>query len=117
MGATDGARGTMALPRVANGGAGPTSLGAAYRLAQLGYAEFAVYERNDWVGGVAASVRDVAEFPWDVGGHVQFSHYEDFDLAMDATMGGDCLWHARIMGVDSRSFPPISVSTQHAPAA
>jgi protoporphyrinogen oxidase len=95
MGPTAGARGSLALPRGAIIGAGPTGLGAAYRLAQLGHADFTVYERDMWAGGLAASFRDAAGFTWDVGGHVQFSHYEDFDLAMDATMGKDWLSHER----------------------
>jgi protoporphyrinogen oxidase len=85
----------MTLPRIAIIGAGPTGLGAAYRLTQLGHADFTLYERNTWAGGLAASFRDSAGFTWDIGGHVQFSHYEDFDRAMDATMGGDWLSHER----------------------
>jgi protoporphyrinogen oxidase len=81
--------------RIAIVGAGPTGLGAAYRLAQLGHADFTVYERNTWAGGLAASFRDAAGFTWDIGGHVQFSHYEDFDVAMDATMGSEWLSHDR----------------------
>jgi protoporphyrinogen oxidase len=94
---SDGAptRGTVTLPRIAIIGAGPTGLGAAYRLAQLGHAEFTLYERNTWAGGLAASFRDAAGFTWDIGGHVQFSHYDAFDAAMDATMGGDWLSHQR----------------------
>src|SRR5688500_3856383 len=88
-------RGGLALPRIAIVGAGPTGLGAAYRLAQLGHSDFTVYERNTWAGGLAGSFRDAAGFTWDIGGHVQFSHYEDFDLAMDATMGSDWLSHDR----------------------
>lgn len=85
----------MAIPRIAIIGAGPTGLGAAYRLAQIGHADFKVYERNAWAGGLAASFRDAAGFTWDVGGHVQFSHYDDFDQAMDATMGTEWLSHER----------------------
>src|SRR5688500_6048527 len=83
----------MALPRIAIVGAGPTGLGAAYRLAQIGHADFTVYERNPWAGGLAASFRDAAGFTWDVGGHVQFSHYDAFDEVMDATLGADWLSH------------------------
>ena len=95
MTATADGRGVVTLPRIAIIGAGPTGLGAAYRLAQLGHADFTLYERNMWVGGLAASFRDDAGFTWDVGGHVQFSHYDDFDAAMDATMAGDWLSHQR----------------------
>jgi protoporphyrinogen oxidase len=87
--------GPTGLPRIAIIGAGPTGLGAAYRLAQLGHTDFTLYERNTWIGGLAASFRDPAGFTWDVGGHVQFSHYDEFDDAMDATMAGDWLSHER----------------------
>jgi protoporphyrinogen oxidase len=95
MGSTAAAGAGAGLPRIAIIGAGPTGLGSAYRLAQLGHADFTIYERNTWPGGLAASFRDAAGFTWDIGGHVQFSHYQDFDNAMDATMGGDWLSHAR----------------------
>ncbi|HEX8032118.1 MAG TPA: FAD-dependent oxidoreductase [Vicinamibacterales bacterium] len=85
----------MGVPRIAIIGAGPTGLGSAYRLAQLGHSNFTVYERNTWAGGLAASFRDDAGFTWDIGGHIQFSHYDEFDRAMDATMGGDWLSHQR----------------------
>lgn len=88
-------RGRDILPQIAIIGAGPTGLGAAYRLAQLGHADFTLYERHPWVGGLAASFRDAAGFTWDIGGHVQFSHYDEFDAAMDATMGSDWLSHQR----------------------
>lgn len=87
--------GGTGLPHVAIIGAGPTGLGAAYRLAELGHSDFAVYEQQAWAGGLAASFRDTAGFTWDIGGHVQFSHYQYFDAAMDATMGGDWLSHTR----------------------
>lgn len=95
MPSTAGARATTALSRIAIVGAGPTGLGAAYRLVELGHTEFTIYEQNAWPGGLAASFRDPAGFTWDVGGHVQFSHYAYFDQAMDAAMGGDWLSHER----------------------
>lgn len=60
-------------------GAGPTGLGAAQRLVELGYKNWAIYEKNNYVGGLAASFKDDRGFTWDVGGHVLFSHYEYFD--------------------------------------
>src|SRR5687768_15868415 len=36
-------------------GAGPTGLGAAYRLQELGYRNWAIYERNSYLGGLATS--------------------------------------------------------------
>ena len=38
-------------------GAGPTGLGAAYRLAELGHDDWDIYERADHVGGLASSYR------------------------------------------------------------
>jgi protoporphyrinogen oxidase len=70
-------------------GAGPTGIGAAYRLQELGYSNFVVLEANDYAGGLAASFVDDHGFTWDVGGHVQFSHYDYFDRAMDAALGAD----------------------------
>src|SRR5207302_1513351 len=57
-------------------GAGPTGLGAAYRLKELGYKNFHVYERSSHLGGLASSFTDSAGFTWDIGGHVMFSHYK-----------------------------------------
>lgn len=70
-------------------GAGPTGLGAAYRLQEQGYDNFVVLEANDYVGGLAASFVDDNGFTWDIGGHVQFSHYDYFDRAMDDALGAD----------------------------
>jgi protoporphyrinogen oxidase len=56
-------------------GAGPTGLGAANRLLELGHTNFHIYDRSGQVGGLAASYKDPQGFVWDVGGHVQFSHY------------------------------------------
>lgn len=68
-------------------GAGPTGLGAAYRLSELGANDFLVIDQSDHVGGLAASFKDDAGFTWDVGGHVQFSHYSYFDDLMNKALG------------------------------
>lgn len=81
--------------RIAIIGAGPTGLGAAWRLAELDVPNVTVYERESYAGGLAASFRDEAGFTWDVGGHVQFSHYGYFDRVMDRVMDGDWLHHER----------------------
>jgi len=60
-------------------GAGPTGLGSAYRLAELGYRHWDIYEKENQVGGLASSFKDQKGFTWDVGGHVIFSHYSYFD--------------------------------------
>ena len=64
-------------------GAGPTGLGAANRLAELGENDFLVLERHPYPGGLAASFTDAAGYTWDVGGHVVFSHYQAFDKLLD----------------------------------
>lgn len=63
-------------------GAGPTALGAGYRLRELGQHDFLLLEASGQVGGLATSYRDANGFVWDVGGHVQFSHYDYFDELM-----------------------------------
>ena len=70
-------------------GAGPTGLGAAYRLQELGYRDWEIYEADDHVGGLASSYVDEAGFTWDLGGHVMFSHYEYFDRLVDRMLGED----------------------------
>jgi protoporphyrinogen oxidase len=64
-------------------GAGPTGLGAAYRLHELGIDDFLVIDADEQVGGLAKSIRDPKGFTWDMGGHVQFSHYAYFDQVME----------------------------------
>src|SRR5688500_12874163 len=76
-------------------GAGPTGLGAAFRLKELGHSNFHVFDRNSQVGGLATSYRDEEGFTWDVGGHVQFSHYRYFDALMVAALGDRWLNHER----------------------
>lgn len=80
-------------------GAGPTGLGAGYRLQELGYRNWFCVEQADYPGGLSASFRDEKGFWWDVGGHVLFSHYEYFDRAFDSVMGGDYLTHQRSSGI------------------
>ena len=70
-------------------GAGPTGLGAAYRLKELGYHNFQIYERSPYIGGLASSFTDSAGFTWDIGGHVMFSHYKYYDDVFDTLMGND----------------------------
>jgi protoporphyrinogen oxidase len=68
-------------------GGGPTGLGAAYRLHELGYQNWALYERNNYVGGHASSHVDEKGFTWDEGGHVIFSHYPYFDQLVSTMLG------------------------------
>lgn len=76
-------------------GAGPTGLGAAQRLTELDHKNFVVYEKEATAGGLATSITDDAGFTWDIGGHVQFSHYKYFDDLMDSLMGDEWLIHER----------------------
>jgi len=70
-------------------GAGPTGLGAALRLLELGEPDFLLIEATATVGGLAGSVVDERGFTWDLGGHVQFSHYQKFDEYMALALGED----------------------------
>ena len=81
--------------RVVIFGAGPTGLGAAYRLKEHGHTNFHIYDRAGQVGGLATSHQDEQGFVWDIGGHVQFSHYRYFDDLMDRALGANWLDHER----------------------
>jgi protoporphyrinogen oxidase len=81
--------------RVVIVGAGPTGLGAAFRLAELGYEDFVVLDLAAGPGGLASSVVDAQGFTWDIGGHVQFSHYAYYDRAVDRAVAGQWLTHER----------------------
>ena len=60
-------------------GAGPCGLGAAKKLVENGRADWELLEGQGVPGGLAASFVDDNGFTWDIGGHVQFSHYDYFD--------------------------------------
>jgi protoporphyrinogen oxidase len=75
------------MTRIVILGAGPTGLGAAYRLQELGHTDWDIYERSDHVGGLASSFTDDKGFTYDVGGHVLFSHYPYFDALVERLLG------------------------------
>jgi len=75
-------------------GGGPTGLGAAYRLHELGYDNWVLYEKSNQLGGHATSHVDEHGFVWDEGGHVIFSHYPYFDRLIDKVLGKEV--HERI---------------------
>ena len=78
-------------------GAGPTGLGAALRAEESGLCNITLLEASDRPGGLAASYQDAAGFIWDLGSHLQFSHYEKFDEILDRALpdADDWLWHKR----------------------
>lgn len=75
--------------RIAILGAGPCGLGAAYRLRELGYDDFVVFDRQDSVGGLASSVTDSQGFVWDFGCHVLYSRSDYFNGVMDEVLAGE----------------------------
>lgn len=82
-------------PRILIIGAGPTGLGAAHRLEELGHANWTLLEAAPSAGGLASSVVDDQGFTWDLGGHVLFSHYRYFDALMERALGDAWLEHQR----------------------
>lgn len=100
-------------------GAGPTGLGAAHRLKELGITDFLVLEQAGLPGGLAASFTDEQGFTWDIGGHVQFSHYRYFDELMLKALGADgWLTHQRESWawMDGRFVPyPVQNNIRYLP--
>ena len=70
-------------------GAGPTGLGAGYRLRELGYDDWVILEADRRVGGLAGSVTDEEGFTYDIGGHVLFSDYPYYTALVDRMMGDE----------------------------
>jgi len=70
-------------------GAGPTGLGAAYRLRETGHEDFVVLEARNHPGGLASSERTANGFTYDIGGHVLFSHFRYFDELFDRMLAGE----------------------------
>lgn len=99
-------------------GAGPTGLGAAHRLREIGCGNYQVYERGASAGGLSASFADEAGFTWDIGGHVLFSHYDYFDRLMDDLLPGRWLEHEREswIRIRGRFVPyPLQLNLRHLP--
>jgi protoporphyrinogen oxidase len=76
-------------------GAGPCGLACARELDRLGFDRWRVFEREPTAGGHAGSVVDPEGFTWDLGGHVVFSHFGEFDALLDEIMGEDVHEHER----------------------
>jgi protoporphyrinogen oxidase len=84
-----------AEPKIVIIGAGPTGLGAAWRLHERGHDKWVICEAGDHAGGLASSVIDPQGFTWDLGGHVLFSHYPYFDDVMNRALGDAWVEHVR----------------------
>jgi protoporphyrinogen oxidase len=76
-------------------GAGACGLACAQELERLGHRDWAVYEQDSVAGGHAASLVDDCGFTWDMGGHVVFSRFGEFDALLAEVMKGDVLEHER----------------------
>lgn len=109
----------MALhTKVAIIGAGPCGLGCARELERLGCRDWTIFERAAGVGGLACSVVDAAGFTWDLGGHVVFSHFGEFDALLEEVMGDDIWAHDRSSYIrfDDRWVPyPFQNNLRHLP--
>jgi protoporphyrinogen oxidase len=108
----------MNSPEIVIIGAGPAGLGAAYRLHELGYQNWILYEKSDHVGGHAASHVDEKGFLWDEGGHVIFSHYPYFDRLIDEALGKEvheCVRESWIVCGDSWVPYPFQNNLRHMP--
>lgn len=82
-------------PRIVVIGAGPTGIGAAWRLHEMGHRNWVLVDAAASGGGLASSVVDDQGFTWDLGGHVLFSHYRYFDRLMEQALGDQWLEHVR----------------------
>ena len=93
--------------RIAIVGAGPCGLACARELERLGHSDWRIFEASATAGGHAASVRDEKGFTWDLGGHVVFSHYGEFDALLDEVIGEDAYEHERssYIHLDGRWIP------------
>jgi UDP-galactopyranose mutase len=76
-------------------GAGPCGLACARELERLGQSHWLILEANSHPGGLASSVVDPQGFTWDLGGHVVFSHFGEFDTLLLDAMGNEILEHDR----------------------
>jgi len=75
-------------------GAGPTGLGVGLRLSSTNIS-CRIFEKNFIAGGLSSSTKDVHQFTWDIGGHVLFSHYPEFDIAVENALQGKYYQHQR----------------------
>lgn len=100
-------------------GAGPTGLGAAHRLHELGHADFCVYDALPYVGGLATSFHDDRGFTWDLAVHVAHSHYHYVDRLMETLLPDGFYHHIRKSWVREYGawIPyPFQYNVRHLPA-
>ncbi|MFR9722017.1 protoporphyrinogen/coproporphyrinogen oxidase [Streptomyces sp. MS19] len=77
-------------------GAGPCGLACADELNRLGFTDWLLLESAPRPGGLGSSVTDPAGFTWDLGGHVVFSHFGEFDRLLSGLFTpGELLHHDR----------------------
>ena len=76
-------------------GSGPSGLGAAWRLNELGCTDWTLVDRAEHPGGLSMSIMDEKGFTWDLGGHVLFSHYDYFDKVCNECLGDRWVEHVR----------------------
>lgn len=77
-------------------GAGLCGLACAAELVRLDHSDWLLLEASATAGGLASSVTDSAGFTWDLGGHVVFSHFGEFDrLLSELFSDGELLCHDR----------------------
>ena len=99
-------------------GTGPCGLGAAWRLQELKHQNFKIFEKLSYPGGLASAFIDEKGFTWDIGGHIQFSHYKYFDELMDYLLKGEWITHEREswVWIKGRFVPyPLQNNIRHLP--
>lgn len=74
-------------------GAGPCGLACADELIRLGHTDWLLLEASSSPGGLASSIVDPEGFTWDLGGHVVFSHFGEFDRLLARLFADDELLH------------------------
>ena len=102
-------------------GAGPTGLGAAWRLANppnnCTAVEWVLLCADQRPGGLAGSVIDPDHFTWDLGGHVICPHYPLFDQLLDKLISR-WVWNVPVRGawMFQRFIPyPVQKNIRHLP--
>lgn len=68
-------------------GAGPTGLATATRFHQLGFTDWLLVDSQERPGGLSRTDTTPEGFLFDIGGHVIFSHYDDFDRLLQDSVG------------------------------